>query len=350
MVVRGETLRERVALRTRLAPVPAFESLAGMALSGALIAGVRLGLFEELARRPATAEELASRLSLRADSTRLLLDGIQALGYLRRRRGRYVPTGRARRWLLSASPRSVAHFVAGHQDYWRWWASLPDVARGGTVVDHHTAAADDPYWREYIMGQYELARFSAPELAAALPVPDGARRVLDVGGGHGWFAAQLCRRHPGLRATVVDLPGSAAVGRDIIRTAGYGHLVEHREGDARSADFGSDYDVALCLNLIHHLQPDEITALFRRIHAALRPGGVIAVLDLFSDSGRPHSRPHRPDAAASCLGLLFHLTSGASLYSPGQLTEWLRDAGFTPPRRTPLRRIPAQSLYAATAT
>lgn len=374
IAVRGETLLERLALRTGFAPLPAFQSLAGMGLSGVLVATARLGLVAELHRRSATAEELAVRLSLRAETVRLLLDALGALGLVRRRRdGRLTPTRRGRRWLLPDSPTSVARFVAGHQDHWHWWSGLADVARGGDVADHHSAAEDAPYWRDYITGQYELARFSAPELVAALRVPPHPRRVLDVGGGHGLFAAQLCRRHPGARATVVDLPGSVAAGRDIAAGAGYGHLVDHRAGDVRTADLGEGYDVALCLNLIHHLGPDEVPPVLRRLRAALRAGGTLAVLDLFREEeprlpGRafgngsgtrlgPHAegartpglRPRRPGASASCLGLLFHLSSGAGLYSPAQLAGWLTAAGFSAPHGTPLRRIPAQTLYQATA-
>lgn len=350
IVVRGETVLERLALRTRRAPRPAFEAAAGMALSGVLVAAARLGLLEQLARRPCTARELADALELRRETTRLLLDALCALGYVRVRHGRFVPTRQARRWLLPESAVSVRHFVAGHRDYWGWWSRLPDVAQGGPSAGHHDAPPDDPYWRDYITGQYELARLSAPELAAALHVPRGARRVLDIGGGHGWFAAELCRRHPGMRATVLDLPGSVAVGRDLLQQSGYGHLVEHKVADVREADLGRGYDVALCLNLIHHLRAGEIADLFRRTHAALRPDGTLAVLDLFSGAPSPYARRlHRPGAAASCLGLLFHLSSGAEVYSPAQLAGWLEAAGFSRARRTRLRRIPAQTLYQARA-
>lgn len=359
IAVHGETIAERLALCTRLAPVPAFESLGGMALTGIHVASARLGVVEQLARRPATAEDLAAALRLRPETTRLLLAGLHALGYLRRRRGgRYAPTRRARRWLLPQSATSVAHFVAGQQDHFRWWASLTDVARGAApAAGHHDAAVDDPYWRGYITGQYELARFSAPEVAGALRVPDGARRVLDVGGGHGWFTAELCRRHRGLRGVVLDLPGSAAVGRDLIAAAGLSDVVAHRVGDARTADLGDGYDVALCLNLIHHFPSEEAAALLRRLHGALRPGGTLAVLDLFADppggagglrGGGGLRGLRRPGMAASCLGLLFHLSSGASVYTTGEVTSWLTAAGFPPPTCHPMRRIPAQTLLQTT--
>ncbi|WP_049568498.1 class I SAM-dependent methyltransferase [Streptomyces sp. SBT349] len=348
MAIRGETLAERLALRARLAPVPAFESMAGMALSGVLVAGARLGILERLAEHPATAEALADDLALRPEPTRLLVEALEALGYLRRRGGRYAPTRRARRWLVPGSDRSVSRFVAAGGEHWEWWAGLPDVVRGGGTAAHHTAPAAAPYWRDYITGQYELARYSAPELASAVRVPPGARSMLDLGGGHGWFAAELCRRNPPMRALVVDLPGSAAVGRDLLAGTGQGRLVDFQEGDLRETDLGTGHDLALCGNLIHHFQPEEILALFRRTHAALRPGGGLAILDLFRER-EGHRRRRRPSASASCLGLFFHLSSGAAVYSPEQLTGWLTEAGFSPPRRTGLRRIPAQSLYQATA-
>ena len=39
-----------------------------------------------------------------------------------------------------------------------------------------------------------------------MPVPDGARDMLDIGGSHGYLSVAVCRRHPELRATVLDLP------------------------------------------------------------------------------------------------------------------------------------------------
>jgi cyclopropane fatty-acyl-phospholipid synthase-like methyltransferase len=343
LIIRGDNLLERVALRTNLAPVPAFESFSGMALSAALIASTHLGLAVRLAQRPATIDELTEELQLHREPTRLLLDFLWGLGYVGCRQGKYSLSRRARRWLGPASPSSVGRFVAGCRDYWQYWSNLPQIVRSGVAFDHHAAEPDDPYWREYITGQFELARLSAPEVAKKLRVPAGARTLLDVGGGHGWFAAELCHRYPALRATVIDLPGSAKIGREIIADAGMSHRVQHCDGDALEANLGGPYDAVLCFNLIHHLKPDQIVTLFDRIHARLNPGGSLAVLDLFTQP-----RNTRPDAAASCLGLFFYLTSGAETYSAEQLRDWLREAGFDAPQRVRLRHIPSQTLYQTT--
>ena len=204
-----------------------------------------------------------------------------------------------------------------------------------------THADDDPSWDSYIRGQHELARLSAPEVARALELEPGARSVLDLGGAHGWFSAVLCDRHPGLRATVVDLPGSVAVGREILCESGHAGRVDHVEGSVFEAELGEGHDLALIFNLVHHLRPEQTVALLRRVHGALRPGGRVAVLDLFARE--PGAQP----GGEAFLGLFFHLTSGADLPRASELRDQLAAAGFEAPAARGITRLPAQSLYVA---
>jgi O-methyltransferase domain len=77
-------------------------------------------------------------------------------------------------------------------------------------------------------------------------LPASATSLLDVGGGHSWYSAAICQRHPKLTATVLDLPGSAAAGREIITAAGTSDRVRHRDGDATTGDPGSGHDAVRC--------------------------------------------------------------------------------------------------------
>jgi SAM-dependent methyltransferase len=305
---------------------------------------VRSGVTARLAQNPATAAELAADLDLDPLPTRLLLDCLRSSGHVTARAGRYQLSHRSRRWLDPASGLSVAEYVAGTADYWTWWAELDEVTRGRRPGGSHGAPPDDPYWERYIRGQRELARLSAAEVARKLRLPSGARQLLDIGGGHGLYSAALCRRHPGLTATVLDLPGSAAVGREIVAAAGMADRVRFRDGDATAgdmggSDLGSGYDAVLCFNLVHHLAPDQIPALFGKARDALAPGGTLAVMDAFADPAR------RASAAANFLGLFVYLSSGSQVHTPAQLRGWLREAGFGAPRRVRVLRIPGLSLY-----
>jgi hypothetical protein len=312
-----------------------------MATSGVLVAAVRTGITARLAQGQATAEALAAGLELDPLPTRLLLDCLRSSGQVRLRAGRYRLSRRGRRWLDPASPLSVAGYVAGVADYWPWWAGLEQATRSGMSAGSHAVPADDPYWRRYITGQLELARLPAAEVARKLPLPGRPRSLLDIGGGHGWYTACLCRRYPELTATVLDLPGSAAVGREIIAAEGLGERVTFRDGDATTADLGGGYDAVLCFNLVHHLTPVQVAGLFGRVAAALNPGGTFAVLDVFADRGR------RAPAHADLLALFVYLSSGAQVHTPGQLASWLGDAGFGPAAEVRMLRIPGLSLRVA---
>lgn len=337
--IKADNLLERMALRLNLAPAPVVEALFYPAIARTVMGGVRLGVFERLCKATATADQLASELELTPVGARFLLDSLAAAGHLRRERDTYSITDRARRWLDPASDHYIGTYIRHTYDYWEWWESMEQVVRTGKSFEIHDSPPDDPSWDVYIRGQFELARLSAPEVARALRLPPNAQSLLDVAGGHGWFSAELCRRHDGLRATVVDLPGSARVGREVIAEAGMSDRVRHVEADLATAELGGPYDGALCFNIIHHLTPEQNTALFRRIHDALAPGGTFAVLDLFT---QPQDK--QPDAAAF-LGMFFYLTSAAAAYSSEELAGWLDEAGFERPRRIKIRRIPTQTLY-----
>ena len=339
--IRAEGPLERIAFALNLAPVPAAEGLFLPAVARSVMAGVRLGIFGSLARRPAGADQLAQELGLAPEGTRLLLNALVAVGHVRSDGPRYSLTRQARRWLDPSSDLYIGDYVLDTIEYWGWWDRLEDVVRTGNSVELHERAPDDPYWRVYIRGQYQLARVSAPEVARALRLPRQSRALLDVAGGHGWFSAALCRRYPTLTATVLDLPGSAAVGREIIAEAGMSDRVRHVEGDLATSDFGGPYDAALCFNIIHHLTPEQNVALLRKAGAALAPGGTLAVLDLFTKPGPPKGD------AGDYLGLFFYMTSAAATYSPDELRSWLEQAGFERPRRVKIRRIPVQTLYAS---
>lgn len=346
LALRGANPAERLALRAGLVPVAAAEAWGGMALSGIVVAAVRTGLTARLAAGHATAAELAGELGLDPMPTRLLLDCLRSAGHVTERSGRYRLSRSARRWLDPASPVSVAGYVAGASDYWPWWSRLEETVRTGKMSGSHEAAPGDPYWRRYIAGQRELARLSAAEVARKLPLPASPRSLLDIGGGHGGYSAALCERHPTLRATVLDLPGSAAVGRELIAAAGLADRVAFRDADAATADLAADsgggYDAVLCFNVVHHLAPADAAALFRRIGAVLKPGGTLAVLDVFAEPGR------RASAHADMLALFVYLSSGARVHTPRELGEWLRAAGFAPPRKIRILRIPGLALRVTT--
>lgn len=339
--VHSDNLVEWLALRTGLVPTPAAEAWGGMALSGVLVAATQVGLTARLAAGPCTAAEASAELGLDLTATQLLLDCLLASRHIVCRAQRYRLSRSSRRWLDPRSSLSVVRFIAGNSDYWKWWSDLPDVLRTGRPRPHHDAEPNDPYWDRYINGQYELASLSAAAVARRLRLPAGPVSLLDIGGGHGWYSAELCRRYPQVNATVLDLPGSARIGREIIAAAGLSDRIRYREGDALHADLGSGYDMVLCFNIVHHFGPAQVVDLFTKVRSALTCAGTVAVLDAFAP------RSANVSQSAATLGMFMYLSSGARCYTVAELHQWFTAAGFAKPRRIPVRRIPGLALYQA---
>jgi len=340
----GDDLLERVALGANLVPLPAGYALYGMTAGRILGVGQRLGIFALLLKGPATAGRLAEQLELQPAGTRLLCENLAGVGVLDQDGHTFALAKRARKWLDPASANYIGTWIEHSATYWEWYGDLERIVReGGSFEIHREPAEEQEYWRIYITGQYELARLSAAEVAKAMRFGEHPTALLDVAGGHGWFSAELCKRHATLQATVLDLPGSARVGREIIARAGMSERVTHREGDMFEADLGGPYDGALLFDIVHHLSGEQIVTLLRRVRAVLRAGASVAILDMFRSDAR------RQRASAAALGLLFHLTSGADLHSPAELAGYLKEAGFGAPRRVKIRRIPDQALFQATA-
>jgi hypothetical protein len=339
--IRFDDLKERVGGMLNLVPEPLGFAMFGMPVTRSLQVAQRTGMIAELAGAPQTAAQLAERLGLREQGTRRVLDVLTSARLLALDGERYRLASRQRKWLDPSSPTYVGDFLADTDNYWQWWQNLEPLVRDGRSIELHDKDPDDPYWDSYITGQYQLAKLSSAAVAKAVALPEPANSLLDVAGAHGEFSMALCRRHQQLTATVVDLPGSARIGRRIVAEAGMSERVRHVEGDMFVADLGGPHDGALMFNIVHHLSPEQAPVLFKRVAAVLRPGAPACVLDLYD---RPAGRS--PDSG-SYLGLFFHLTSGADTYSQQEVSRWLTDSGFQAPRMHRLQQLPGLGMLRA---
>jgi SAM-dependent methyltransferase len=290
----------------------------------ALSTAVMLGVFEALHESPTSAAGLAERLSLDPLGAETLLTTLQTLGYVEADGDVFRNTAVSERQLVSSSPESIATFVGAQADlHWETLALLPEAVRDGKAYAMHEERHDETdRWRAYIRGLFEISRPEHEANAALVPVDD-PRRLVDVAGGHGAFSMAMCRRHPGLHATVLDLPPSAAVGREIVEEQGFSDRVSFQEGDVFEVGLGEDVDVVSAFNLIHHLPEERDRELCRMARAALRPGGCLVI----GDSARPEPGEEVSEHGAIS-SLLFYAWSHSRNFTPSEIRGWMREAGF----------------------
>jgi tRNA (cmo5U34)-methyltransferase len=109
---------------------------------------------------------------------------------------------------------------------------------------------------------------------------DRPLRALDLGCGTGALSCLLLAAYPAATIVACDLSQNmlALSGR---RLARFAPRATFRQADFGSCDLGADeYDVVLSGLAIHHLDGAGTRALYRRIHRALRPGGMFVNREL----------------------------------------------------------------------
>ena len=324
--------RLALALAPGLVPTPVLESFVAMMMARAIMAGTSLGVFRALEERPDDAAGLARRLDLDPRGADVLMISLHALGYVELSEDRYRNSRQVERFLLPGANQSQERWVGSFTyDMWDTFGELERVVRSGQPIGLHERVDDDPYWERYMRGLFDLSKLRGGLIARMIPARRPSR-MLDLAGGHGGFAMALCRRHPKLRATIVELEGAARVGRQIVEEEGMADRVEFTVGDMFEMDLGEGYDIVTAFSIVHHFEPDRSLALVRRARATLRPGGTIAIYEL--DRPRPGKRGTQLGALD---GLLFYVLSGARTYSGEEIAEWLSDAGFS---RVKVRRPP----------
>lgn len=326
---------ERLGLWLGLVPLPLVDTQFAYLLARTIMTAQDVGLFEVLRDGPLSVDEAAARCGAQPRALGQLMHALVGAGYLRHRAGQFSLTPKVRKWLLRGTPHSLydkMRFQFVEYDLIRHYSDY--VRTGESVAIHQTFTPDD--WDRYMRAMRDLARLNGAEVGWRTPVPRGAKDLLDIGGSHGHFAAQLCRRYPGLRAEILELPAAIAASAPILAEEGMGDRVVHRAGDALHDDLGEGcWDVILISQLVHHFSDAQNAALMQRAGRALRPGGVLVVQEVIRPGDASAS-----GTAGTLLDLYFAATSESGTWPVETISGWLQAAGLTPRRPIWLRTLP----------
>ena len=160
-------------------------------------------------------------------------------------------------------------------------------------------------------------------------IPAQAETLLDLGCGTGLELDEIFRLHPDIRVTGIALaPGMLAR----LRETHPERKLPLPVGAYLTVPLAAcAFDVAVAFETLHHFPPETKLGLFRRIFAALRPGGMLLEGDyiaesdemetyLFQELARRRARQHVPE------GTFVHFDTPLTLAHELSL---LSQAGFT---------------------
>lgn len=334
--IKPEGILERVGLVAGVVPTPMLDTLSIM-FARTIMTATKLEIFEAMKDGPQTAEEVTRRCGTNLFATRKLLVALTGAEYLRYDKGRFSLAPVARKWLLKDTKGSVRDAVLFRYFVWDRLTHYEDYIRTGTPIGMHEEGKLTPeQWEEYQHAMRATANVTARELAWRMPMPRGARAMLDIGGSHGYYSVALCRRYPALRSTILELPEALAAAVPILAKEGMGSRVVHQVGDALKDDFGTGtYDLVLISNVVHIFDDEQNRDLMRRVAQALRPGGYVAVQEPI----RPGS-PNEAGQFGALADLYWALGNTSGTWSYEEIADWQQAAGLTPQKPLRLRTAP----------
>ena len=295
----------------------------GFMASQALFAALDLDVFGRLADGPKDLASLARGTGVVPERLIALLSACVGLGLLGRDGERYVNAPAAASYLVRTAP---AYFG----DYFRFQIARQiyptlqhlDAALGGERVDFYAKIQDPEEARLFSLAQHS-GSLGPAHVVAGLADLGGGRALLDVGGGSGAFSIELCRRHPALRATIVDFPSVASTADLMIDTAGLRDRIRFIGGDALATEWPAGQDAILMSYLLSAVAAGRVDDLLRRARQAASPGARLLLHDFMLDDDRT-------GPAVAALWLLNAVTIDPDVASltPAWLADQVRGAGF----------------------
>jgi predicted O-methyltransferase YrrM len=281
-------------------------------LHEAVAVAVDIGLFRQL-KTARTADELAAALAVERDVTYCLLKVLTHLGCLRESGDGFVNAPLADAYLLDAS-----YLYLGHEFVFQPAADSFASQLAAKLRNSGARKTPEPAWsRERLRQIGVFGLMGSIQKTLSVCSLDGAGRLLDLGGGHGFYGIAFAQKYPGLKVTIFDLPHIVALAEQFMRMFGVERQVSLAGGNFLTDDIGSGYDAVLCANILHS---DKRDIVLPKVRQALRPGGRIFVRCRVADCA-----DNLENAAAK---LRWQVCGGRELYTVGEWRAFLAGHGF----------------------
>ncbi|MGB8340253.1 MAG: methyltransferase [Chthoniobacterales bacterium] len=309
-------------------------------------AAVEFDLFSLLHRhKRMTCAQIAKALNCAEQPIRILLLGCTTLGLLRKRGQLYSNTMLSRTLLVRSSAKNIIDIVRWqHHINYRAMFHFADAIRANSNIglEEFAGAEGTLYgrlthdkWREQI---FQDAMESISVQANAMLVRSlnlqGARYLLDVGGGNGTNIIAFAHKFPHLRAAVFDSVSVCEIARKNIAKEELSDRLGACPGDCFTDPFPEEVDTILFAHFLTIWSEKRNRWLLRKCFDSLPLGGTVTIFNMMQRDTEDGPYP----AAMGSPYFLTLATGEGMLYTWHEYCQWMRDAGFRSVESQPLPR------------
>lgn len=278
-----------------------------------LAVACKLEIFRDLTENK-TAGELAQKRLLDEQTVGYLLEVLVAGGYLLKERDSYKSSLLAETYLVKHSFLDLTHLF------------LQDFAPGSLALQllralkgTESLERGEPNWNPDRLRQIGVGSLIG-SLYSTIEACDltGAKRMLDLGGGHGFYSIAFAQKYPALEIDLFDLSQVIPLAKEFVKRFALEQRIHFWEGNFLQDQIGEGYDVVLCSNILHS---DKRGIVLPKVYQSLNPGGKIIIKCRVKDS--------KNDFPTALAKLQWHLQGGREIYPQKTWWGFLAEQGFS---------------------
>jgi hypothetical protein len=335
---------ERMLINVGIIPTVLLDSGVSLFQASALLTAGDIRLFNHLKSGPLTLEEISRKTDCSPRGVEILLNCMIPLGYINKKGNQYSLTrATLRSFPIDLFPDMVLFFRSLNENLNNATKAVKTDPPGGLVGYEMMKVGEVA--TSFQVAMRWLGSSTVKEVVSRMKLPISPKRMLDIGGSHGLYCVEFCRKYPDLKATVLDW----AVGLENAKIT----LTQEKHVASRidlyEADFEKDnlpaekFDFMFLGNIIHGITVQGNKVLLKKIANATATNGAIAILDQYANvKGSLFVK-----GVASLIGWNLFAFAGGRAYDFDVVKEWLEEVGFQSVTLTHLRQAPGFSFIKA---
>lgn len=308
--------------------------------SAALKTAVELELFTHIGAGKHTAAEIAEAAGASERGVRIICDVLTIIGFFKKEDGKYTLTDSTAAFLDKKSPMyvgSAVEFILSPAQR-RGYDDLTNAVRkgGSSVSGDASMDPESEMWVNFARNMAPLMFPGAQMVAENIGFDtDRPLKVLDIAAGHGIYGIMVGKKYPNAQIYGADWNKVLAVAQENADKLGVGDRYNKIPGNAFESDFGTDFDVILVPNFLHHFDKPTCEQFLKKVNDALAEGGKVLTVEFVPNDDRVS-----PPPSALFSLVMLAATPGGDAYTYAELKEMFANAGFSQSEIIPLQPMP----------
>jgi cyclopropane fatty-acyl-phospholipid synthase-like methyltransferase len=215
-------------------------------------------------------------------------------------------------------------FVAAPEMIDLFFRDPASYVRKGGSIGLANVSPDHPVWVRYARAMAPYAAANAKRVAEhVVAFSNPPYTVLDIAAGHGLYGIEVAKAVPDVLVTAIDWAPVLAVAKANAEAAGVADRFRIVVGNAMELDWGSDFDLILLPNFLHHFDFNTCVSLLHKVRLSLAADGLALGVEFVPNEDRV-----TPQIPAMFAFWMLATTPGGDAYTASELDEMARRAGF----------------------